>query len=80
MVTVDVHITTVEGVRKTEPYGDYNRCDNCGKSIKEARDIITGGQLCSEEWACCEECADEMLKKGCTFEELGDMTYRCQKY
>lgn len=80
MTTIDVHITTFEGIKITEPYGEYNRCDNCGKPENIAKDIITGGELCSEEWACCGGCADEMSEKGCAFEELGDMTYRQQKY
>lgn len=79
-VTVDVHIITVDGLKKTEPYGEHNRCDSCGKPVNEAKDTITGGELCEIEWACCIECHDEMVERGCAFEELGDMTYRQQKY
>lgn len=80
MIVVDIHITTVHGIKRTEPYGGYNRCDNCGMPTNKAKSLITGGQLSDGEWACCGECMDEMLEKGCAFEELGDMTYRQQKY
>lgn len=78
--SIPVHITTVDGTKITEPYGTHNRCDSCGMPINKARSIITGGQLCALEWACSSECHDEMVQKGCVFEELGDMTYRRQKY
>lgn len=77
---VNVYLTLVNGEQVTMPFGEENRCDNCGKSVSEANSIITGGELCATEWACCNDCADEMVDKGCAFEELGDMTYRQQKY
>jgi len=77
---VKVNLTLITGEKVSVPYGKYSRCDNCGKTKKEARNIIVGGELCVEEWACCEECYDEMVEKGCCFEELGDMTFRQQKY
>lgn len=80
MQQINVTITHINGDVIQEPYGDSARCDNCGKPSDKAKSIITGGQLCETEWACCGECADEMLEKGCAFEELGDMTYRRQKY
>lgn len=78
--TVDVHITKFTGEKIVEPYGEHNRCDNCGRPVNESESIITGGELCEVEWACGEECYVEMVKKGCAFEELGDMTYRQQKH
>jgi hypothetical protein len=75
-----ITITKVDGMKEIIPYGDENRCDNCGKPVSEAKHIITGGFLVEDEWACCHECYDEMIKKGCCFAELGDGVYRQQKY
>lgn len=80
MEEVNVNLTLVTGEKVTIPYGEHSRCCNCGKSEKEAKGIITGGEICETEWACCDKCCDEMVEKGCAFEELGDMTYRQQKY
>jgi len=55
-------------------------CDNCGKPSSQAKACISGGMIPDEEWACCEECYDEMVLKGCAFEELGNGNYREQKY
>jgi pentatricopeptide repeat protein len=46
----------------------------------KAKTCIAGGYLCDGKWACCEECYDEMVEKGCYFEELGNEVYRKQKY
>lgn len=67
-----ITITKFTGEVVNEPYGEENRCDNCGKPISQAKSIITGGMIADEEWACCHECSDEMVEKGCCFEELGD--------
>lgn len=75
-----IQITDVHGNTKTITHGEEARCDNCGKTSGEATNCIAGGYLCDEEWACCEECYDEMVKKGCCFEELGAGIYRQQKY
>ncbi|WP_374724111.1 hypothetical protein [Calidifontibacillus erzurumensis] len=80
MKEVNVKITLVTGEKLTVPFGKYNRCSNCGKTTEEAKEIITGGQICEIEWACCDDCYREMVEKGCAFEELGEMTYRQQKY
>lgn len=80
MQQINVTITHLNGEVIQEPYGDTARCDNCGKPSNKAESCIVGGYLCDEEWACCEKCYDEMVEKGCAFEELGDMTYRRQKY
>lgn len=76
----NVNLTLITGEERTIPYGNDNRCDNCGKTTYEAKNIITGGMLSDDEWACCDECCEEMLEKGCAFEELGNMKYRQQKY
>lgn len=75
-----ITITKCTGEIIKEPYGEENRCDNCGKTVSEASSIIAGGMLAEEEWACCSECFNEMIEKGCCFEELGDGVYRKQKY
>lgn len=77
-MTVTLTFSTGNVVK--EPYGDFSRCDNCGKPSNEAKGCMTGGYICDEEWACCDECYDEMVEKGCCFEELGDLVYRKQKY
>lgn len=75
-----VTITTVTGNVIRELNGEENRCANCGKTTSQAKERITGGMITCEEWACCNECVDEMIEKGCCFEELGDGMYRKQKY
>ena len=76
----EVIITTINGNVIKELCGEENRCDNCGKLISQAKEMITGGMITEGEWACCEECSDEMVEKGCCFEELGENIYRQQKY
>lgn len=75
-----VTLTLVNGTVVQVPYGKLPRCDNCGKTTEQAETCVAGGYLCDEEWACCETCYDEMVEKGCCFEELGDLTYRKQSY
>jgi bifunctional DNA-binding transcriptional regulator/antitoxin component of YhaV-PrlF toxin-antitoxin module len=77
---VEVYIETVDGKKIIEPYGNEDRCDNCGKPISEVKSVITGGFITEGEWACCEECQEEMENRGCCFEELGQYIYRKQKY
>lgn len=80
---VSVHmmkITAKNGSTELLPLDELFRCDNCGKPSDEAESCIAGGYLTDGEWACCEECYDEMVKKGCCFEELGNNVYRKQKY
>lgn len=78
MNTVTITLQTGEIIK--EPYGATARCDSCGKTADKAKGVITGGQLCDDEWACCALCYDEMVDRGCCFEELGNGVYRKQKY
>lgn len=73
-----VSITTVDGKVIKEPFGEEDRCSNCGKTHSQAKTVITGSL--EEEWGCSDECVDEMEEKGCCFEELGQYVYRQQKY
>lgn len=56
---------------------DVNRCANCGKSIIEAREILTT-RMYDGEFTCCRECDDEHEELGCPF-DLG-IRYRDMKY
>ncbi|KFN04743.1 hypothetical protein [Bacillus clarus] len=69
-------ITTHNGQIVREEDRGEPRCSNCGIISNEAKTCIAGGYLCEEEWACCEECYNEMVEKGCCFEELGNNVYR----
>lgn len=73
-------LTTVEGNVIESPNFEDSRCENCGKLSDEAVSCISGGYLAEGEWACCEACYDEMVEKGCAFEELGANVFRQQKY
>lgn len=75
-----IFITTAEGKIMQVEYGEEARCDNCGKEISKAKNVIVGGEICEEEWACCNDCEQEMIDRGCCFEELGNGVYRQQKY
>lgn len=75
-----VTITTVDGKISKIPFGEEDRCANCGRPISQAKEIINGGMITDEEWGCCNECANELEAKDCCFEELGAYVYRKQKY
>lgn len=73
-------ITKANGNKKNIPLDELSRCNNCGKPSDEAKCCIADGYLTEGEWACCKQCYDEMVEKGCCFEELGAGIYRRQKY
>jgi len=47
------------------------KCVNCGLSIGVAEKIITGGYLAQHEWACSNNCYDDLTEKGCPLEING---------
>lgn len=75
-----ITVTKVTGEVVKLPFDELARCDNCGKTSDESKGAIWNGQLAEGEWACSSECYEEMVNKGCCFEELGDSVYRPQKY
>jgi len=47
------------------------KCANCELSIEVAEKVITGGQLDEYEWACSNNCYDDLIEKGCPLEING---------
>lgn len=75
-----VTITKIDGEVIKEPFGEEDRCSNCGKPISQAKEVISGGMITDGEWGCCKECANDLEDKNCCFEELGQYVYRKQTY